>query len=207
MQVRFLLARVLSKFHTDFIFYRNQLTESNELKPSVTYRFTFVSLISPFLLKDLRLLTVTSSPTTFKKSTALMKQSYLLFTWFYYLKESKVQNGLKTSASIKFAFLPVRRTMYTLTKAPMAHKTNSKEQFVFRFFKFSTSIKTRYTYMNNPKTLNNGLLALLLAQRSFPIFETNVLLIKRYSILLSVSDHIFFNMHTFIKNHKVKNIK
>ena len=181
MQVRFLLARVLSKFHTDFIFYRNQLTESNELKPSVTYRFTFVSLISPFLLKDLRLLTVTSSPTTFKKSTALMKQSYLLFTWFYYLKESKVQNGLKTSASIKFAFLPVRRTMYTLTKAPMAHKTNSKEQFVFRFFKFSTSIKTRYTYMNNPKTLNNGLLALLLAQRSFPIFETNVLLIKRYS--------------------------
>lgn len=44
--------------------------------------------------------------------------------------------------SIKFSFLPIKRKSYTLTKAPMAHKTNSKEQFVFKFYKFKASIKT-----------------------------------------------------------------
>ena len=155
---------ILNKFHTNFLFNKDKSNSRNEVKPNIVYRFTFISLISPFLLKDLRLLTVTSSPSTLKKSTALMKQSYLLFTWFHYLKEAKVHNGMKSSSVIKFAFLPVRRTMYTLTKAPMAHKTNSKEQFVFRFFKFSTSIKTVFSLSKNPQTLNNGLLAILLAR-------------------------------------------
>ena len=29
---------------------------------------------------------------------------------------------------IKFAFLPIRRKSYTLTKAPIAHKTNSRKR-------------------------------------------------------------------------------
>jgi hypothetical protein len=92
--------------------------------------------------------------------------------------------------------------MYTLTKAPMAHKTNSKEQFVFRFFKFSTSIKTVFTASRNPQTLNTGLLAVLIARKSFPIFETNVLLLKRYSIILSICDSNFFSLAHFLKEIK-----
>ena len=47
---------------------------------SVVYNFTFVSLIAPYLLNDLRISNITSKPSTPGKSTILIKQSYLLFT-------------------------------------------------------------------------------------------------------------------------------
>ena len=127
---------MINSFHRDFVFLK---PKPNWTLPSITYRFSFTSLISPYLVTDLRIHSITSSPSTPKKSTILLKQSYLLFTWFYYLKEAKTGSS-STKAFIRFAFLPTRRTMYTLTKAPMAHKTNSKEQFVFRVFKFKISI-------------------------------------------------------------------
>jgi ribosomal protein S10 len=55
---------------------------------------------------------------------------------------------------IKFAFLPIKRKSYTLTKAPMAHKTNSKEQFVFKFFKFKACIQTRFTIDGSLSSVN-----------------------------------------------------
>ena len=57
-----------------------------------------------------------------KKSTILVKQSYLIMTWLYYLTFTIKQKD--EDRIIEFAFLPIRRKMYTLTKAPMSHKTN-----------------------------------------------------------------------------------
>ena len=170
-------------------------------RPSIAYKFRFVSLISPYLLSDLRVFNITSSPSTPKKSTLLLKQSYLLMTWFYYLKESQFKPQGKSENRLKFTFLPTRRTMYTLTKAPMAHKTNSKEQFVFRTFRFKVSIKTFFASTSAPLSVDAALSALYMTKSIFPVFETNLLLLKNYVIILKMHDSIYFNYHAFSKSN------
>jgi len=162
----------------------------------VTYNFTFISLISPYLVDNLRLLHISSSPSTPGKSTILLKQSYLIYTWFCYLKTSVMDKSNKFK-SIKFAHLPVKRTSYTLTKAPMAHKTNSQEQFVFKFHKYKISIKTRLTVDYAIKSIDEQLLALLLAKSIFPVFSTNLLLLKYYILGISGRDSHFFSYYRF----------
>jgi hypothetical protein len=90
--------------------------------------------------------------------------------------------------------------MYTLTKAPMAHKTNSKEQFVFRVFKFTTSIKTNFRVGRAPASVDHALVVLFLTKSMFPIFETNLLLLKTYTFILKMSDPNYFNYHKFVKS-------
>jgi len=101
---------------------------------------------------------------------------------------------------IKFAFLPIRRKSYTLTKAPIAHKTNSKEQFVFKFYKFKASVHTYYTVSNRLISVDQGLEALIMTKRTFPFFETNVLLLKTATVVLSLSDSTYFDYNNYISS-------
>ena len=172
---------------------------------TVIYNFTFISLIAPYLLNNLRLINITSTPSTPNKSTALLKQSYLIFTWFYYLTNS-ITKGSGNNNMIKFSFLPIKRKSYTLTKAPMAHKTNSKEQFVFKFYKFKACIKTKFTIDGTLGSVDISLLALLKTKSIFPVFETNLLLLKHYKIFLLMNDTNFFSYFKFINNIKYKKI-
>lgn len=102
---------------------------------------------------------------------------------------------------IKFAFLPIRRKSYTLTKAPIAHKTNSKEQFVFKFYKFKASVHTFYTVSNRLISVDQGLEALIMTKRTFPFFETNVLLLKTATVFLSLSDSTYFDYNNYISSN------
>lgn len=199
---------MVSNFHLNFNLI-NTYSKNFEIKQpvqaepySVVYNFTFVSLIAPYLLNDLRLSNISNSPSTPGKSTILIKQSYLLFTWFYYLKTSVMKTKTKNKV-IKFAFLPIRRKSYTLTKAPIAHKTNSKEQFVFKFYKFKASVHTYYTVSNRLISVDQGLEALILTKRTFPFFETNVLLLKTAKVILSLSDSTYFDYNTYISSKRL----
>ena len=133
-----------------------------------------------------------------KKSTILVKQSYLIMTWLYYLTFTIKQK--EEDRIIEFAFLPIRRKMYTLTKAPMAHKTNSKEQIVFKFYKFKVSIKSNFLTEYSLKSIDQGLLSLLNAKYLFPVFDTNLLFLKNYNIQTLLTDKTFFNYYYFIKH-------
>jgi len=133
-----------------------------------------------------------------KKSTILVKQSYLIMTWLYYLTFTIKQKD--EDRVIEFAFLPIRRKMYTLTKAPMAHKTNSKEQIVFKFYKFKVSIKSNFLTEYSLKSIDQGLLSLLNAKYLFPVFDTNLLFLKNYNIQTLLTDKTFFNYYYFIKH-------
>jgi hypothetical protein len=133
----------------------------------------------------------------FKKSTILVKQSYLIMTWLYYLTFTVKQKD--ENRVIEFAFLPIRRKMYTLTKAPMAHKTNSKEQIVFKFYKFKVSIKSNFLTEYSLKSIDQGLLSLLNAKSLFPVFDTNLLFLKNYNIQTLLTDKTFFNYFLFVK--------
>jgi len=53
------------------------IVKSNNL---VTYNFMFISLISPLLLNNLRLSTISSNITSSHKTKLLIKQSYLILT-------------------------------------------------------------------------------------------------------------------------------
>lgn len=190
-------------FHTNLNLITSKVTNFTQ-KPfskippyDVIYNFTFVSLIAPYLLNNLRLSTITSSASKPLKSTILLKQSYLIFTWFYYLSTSSMKTKNK---SILFSFLPIKRKSYTLTKAPMAHKTNSKEQFVFKFYKFKACIKTWFTNDAKLSSVDGSLLALLLTKSIFPVFETNLLLLKHYTIYLTFYDKNYFNYAHFLKH-------
>jgi hypothetical protein len=110
---------------------------------------------------------------------------------------TKIENKL-----IKFSFLPIRRKSYTLTKAPMAHKTNSKEQFTFKFYKFKASIKTYFVTEYRLNSVDQSLLALLMTRKAFPFFETNVLLLKHSTIYLSMSDPHYFNYFEFLSSRE-----
>lgn len=166
-------------------------------RPDVIYKFRFVSLIPPFLINDLRLSTLPSHTYSNSNKNLLLKQSYLLFTWFHYLKNSRLSKSNRARSVIKFSFLPTTRSVYTLIKAPMAHKTNSKEQYVFQTFHFKTSIKTYFNVKIKPSSINQALYVLFMTRQMFPFFETNLLLLKNFSIIISFNDRRFFNYFKF----------
>ena len=115
----------------------------------------------------------------------LFKKSYLLASWFYYLarKDSYSNIPVNQSKGPRLAILPSRQTIYTLTKAPMAHKTNSKEQFLFKYYNFKLSadlfLESRYV----PSSAEQGALVLRTVEDHFPVFETNVLFLKYARII------------------------
>ena len=175
-----------------FLLNTTQKTPHSRNKTAVFYKFRFVSLVAPYLLPSLRLTTISNSPSTVGKSTILLKQSYLLMTWFYYLKYSSTLSRGSAQNGIKFTFLPVKRKKYTLTKAPMAHKTNSKEQLMFQFYSFYVQFKTRLKALTPISSFNHSLLAMFLIRNTFPVFETNLLLLKHSSVFLTTRANPFF---------------
>ena len=138
------------------------------------YEFSFVSLIPPFFSS----LTLTTKPSI--KNTINFKKSYLLLSWMYYLKTSK---NLKNTKAVSFVTLPVKRKQYTLQKAPMAHKTNSKEHYKFKFFHYKILFTASIKINTQLLSLNSGLFFTLLIKPFFPVFGTNLLLLTSYKLL------------------------
>lgn len=123
-------------------------------------------------------------------------------TWFYYLSFTKSKGPEEAPASI--AILPRRTKRYTLTKAPMAHKTNSKEQFQFAFYYYKVSMSG---FLNSSKSLSTVSLGFAFgdnARSNFPFFETNLLFVKYAKIRFFFFDKNFFNYYSFLKNSKVR---
>jgi|TARA_B110000977_G_C10874271_1_gene414871 hypothetical protein len=103
----------------------------------------------------------------------------------YYLKISEKQNKINT---LSFTSLPVKKKSYTLQRAPMAHKTNSKEHFKFKFFFFKITFKAFIKNSDYLISVNNALFFLLTLKPFFPVFETNLLFLKSYRILFFIKN-------------------
>jgi hypothetical protein len=84
----------------------------------------------------------------------------------------------------------------------MAHKTNSKEQYVFKFHKFRATISTRFASSARITSLEQSLVALLMTKNVFPIYETNILLLKHYTVLITMSDANYFNFYKFVRSRR-----
>jgi len=180
------------------------------------YRLLFVSLIPPHYSNSLNLFT----PDLWQNNAKLpnkyfIKQSYLILSWFYYLRTitlDKNHSGFHDDVArvykkkrIKFFSLPVKKSHYTLTKAPMAHKKNSKEQFLFKFYFVVASFRGATDNGLLAKSCDSTILILNLIQKLLPLFSTNLLLIRTIMVFFSYSDLKFFNYCWFVKNHNTTN--
>lgn len=103
---------------------------------------------------------------------------------------------------IKFNILPTKRTHYTLTKAPMAHKKNSKEQFCFKYYFVTANFKGNTKPSHVVNSCDAAAVLLTIIKNLFPVFSTNVLFIKTSTISFSYSDRNFFNYLVFLKQMK-----
>lgn len=173
--------------------------KKNKNYRNINYNFHFVSLISPFLIKNLQL---TSSFLNLNNKI-LVKQSYILLTWFYYLSFTKAIDKLKqdTNAALKISILPTKKKIFTTTKAPMAHKNWSKEQYKFQFYNFKIMFTSNLVEKNSLNSLNSGLLFVLLGKKYFPFIETNVFFLKSSQFTCWVNDNNYFNYYKFVHKH------
>ena len=147
-------------------------------KEVIRYSFRFTSLIAPttkYLTFD-----DPSSLSDHLPKRLLLKKSYILLSWVSYLSKLGFQKRKHFNPNI--AILPPRQKKYTLTKAPMAHKTNSKEQFFFKFYNFKFSFELRPYTRSLTHTPFQGAYIFVLTRNLFPTFETNLLSLKYYEV-------------------------
>ena len=157
----------------------------------VRYQLYFTSLVPPLFLPETRLSQLHDSFRLPKK--VKLKQSYLQLSWFFYMTHVKMRGSKKASLLI----LPCKRKLYTLTKAPMAHKTNSKEQFNFKFYYFRASFTGELMHDTKVFSVNHALFLILLYKNTFPVFDTNLLYLRGCAITAPGFDTIFYNYFYF----------
>lgn len=137
----------------------------------------------------------------------LVKQSYIFLMWInYFLKlnsnKNTINNDTSSSSSIKkkipsFFIHPCRNYKTTITKAPMAHKTFSQEQFMIRYYKLSLSFKIKISSLLKPNNINKIVFFSNMLQNNIPFVGTNMLFLHRYSILFYSHDYKFFSFFKF----------
>jgi len=88
----------------------------------------------------------------------------------------------------------------------MAHKTNSKEQFGFRFFFLKATFKATLTPQVRLDSVDKGLLFLITLRRLFPNLSTNIMFLKYYTIQTTCLDARFFNYHDFSTRASVRKL-
>lgn len=160
----------------------------------VEYNFLFVSWVAPHILFN-RSRSLLQSRRV--KVGVSIKKAYTMLTWLYYLTftlDRQTENKV-----VRFSFLPRRRKFYTLTKAPMAHKTFSKEQFKFQLYKSKVSIRTKLKQGYHMTTLKQLKVAFVITKNTFPTLETNLLFLKTCRISMQGSASDFYSYYLFTK--------
>lgn len=196
----------------DNLFEKNFLLAEQPDRTVFEYKMLFASSIAPHHSNSLNLFAQNAWDLNSKlPSKYYIKNSYLMLSWFYYLKLVTYDSDKLGSESgslkdkkhlIRFAVLPSKRAHYTLTKAPMAHKTNSKEQFEFKFY-FTLATFRGVTESGRVVNSCDAAAALLLVSgKLFPTFSTNVLFLKTSRVFFTYHDRSFFNYYLFTVNYR-----
>jgi hypothetical protein len=89
--------------------------------------------------------------------------------------------------------LPAKLKSYTMQKAPMAHKTNSQEHFKFKFYFFGLSFKSVIKINSFPASKEAFLLALMFSRKLCPVFETNLMFLRSFRLIVHLKDKKFLS--------------
>jgi hypothetical protein len=116
----------------------------------------------------------------------IVKQSYLLLTWLAYLRgelTAKKREEGEVTLSVKGFFIkPVRTTKFTTQKAPMAHKTFSQEQWLYKHYRLSLFFEPDTSYLWSYERLgsvNAAIYVGLLFRQTNYCFTTNLINVSR----------------------------
>ena len=74
----------------------------------------------------------------------------------------------------------------------MAHKTNSKEQFMFKYYSFKFSARLELEDQLTASCLSQGALIAKVTTDKFPSFGTNIMFLKYARVYYPVKDIMFF---------------
>jgi hypothetical protein len=148
----------------------------------IYYTFYFNTLITPYKINNIRLFLHNSSSFKSKKLNKLyIKQSYLLLTWFWYIKK---KHNLNNKVQPSFVYKPTKKYRLTFLKAPMAHKTFSQEQVKLQYFVLTITFKILLPsqLINNMFNFNKILYLILNLRQNIPFIETNLFLLRRFKL-------------------------
>lgn len=101
---------IISNGNTRLFFKKKNTDYSSN---SVFFDLFFASFIAPNFIKNFTL----NSPVNTNLHKIQIKQSYIIFTWFYHMATFQ-----KKRKSVKFFVMPLRKKKMTQIKAPIAHK-------------------------------------------------------------------------------------
>ena len=153
----------------------------------IKYSLKFASIITPGTIKNLSLL---NSNQKRNSNKLIVKQSYILLIWLMYLQGS--YSELNDNQKIPSFFIHKKlQTKTTKLKTPMAHKTFSQEQFIFKFYTLSISFKTDVSNSVLPNSVNSSIYTVLYLRNSLPFFNTNLLFLKNFKFTFKSSDQNF----------------
>ena len=162
-----------------------------------TYSIKFNTIIPPANICDTRLLVRnlgTNHGTVGGGGRLLIKQSYMLMTWAAYIVNNNTTLS-KTALRPRCAHLPAKHTRFTATKAPMAHKTFSQEQYQYKHHSLIVSFDSKLTSSRKliPSINESIYLKLLLRQSISKVnLGTNLFLMSRLSINQDIIDKEFW---------------
>jgi hypothetical protein len=154
-------------------FYKKKTSDNN-----IQYGFYFISILSPAKINNIKVL-LQSNLNFNKNKKILIKQSYILLTWIYYILKYNNKNIKTPVIFIK----PLKKIKFTLIKSPMAHKTFSQEQFLFKFYRLIVFFKINNIFHVN---YNQSLLLLLVLKKTINIFESNFFFLQKFNIKLNI---------------------
>jgi hypothetical protein len=186
MDGSYLLSRKVFTYTKSFHLLKN--FSKKDQKPVVTnqvsYSFLFSSWVAPHIFFNRRLKSVA------KKYLLGARKVYLLLTWIYYLTFNLKRQD--KSKRISFALLPAKRAQYTLTKAPMAHKTFSKEQFKFQRYLCRVTIRVHLLPTARPNSFIQILNSSNMLLNSHTFAGTNILALYKVKSWFRAADRSFF---------------
>lgn len=160
--------------------------------PKFKYSLKFASIITPNTIKNLSLAN-TNSTKIDKNNKILIKQSYLLLIWLMYIRGS--YSEFNDNQKIPSFFIHKKsQSKVTKLKAPMAHKTFSQEQFIFKFYTLSISFKTQCNPDSLPSSINKSIYVILNLRSSLPFFTTNLLFLKNFKFSLYSFDSTYMTL-------------
>lgn len=168
-------------------FRTSQVLPKDLSTPHAFCTFFFLSLVAPSSIANFRFF---FEKINFSQKKLVLKQSYVLLTWFYYLTIFK---PCSSKRNVRLFVAPIKRDVLTMSRAPIAHKNNSKEQFMFQYYLLRVSFRS---HMTLPITSwNQSIIFFFLTKKNFPIFETNLLFLKSYKfkVPLRVTSEILYS--------------
>lgn len=176
-----------------YLFFKKK-NKSNFYK--IFIKLNFNSIVKPYKIPSkstfFLLQTHIKDLNFYKKKKILIKQSYLMMTWFFFLKKNLEE--IKNSR-IFFFVKPKRKSKFTIIKSPMAHKTFSQEQYSVSFYSINSSIEI----LTKRKNFNysTSLVSLLKIRNSMFTSGTNLFFLQKISIRLFSCDTKYFNLNFF----------